>query len=145
MIESFQSEVRFMSQTSEILILAAHEKYALIFTLNDGVSRLLRSIEYVLPECKPEDHFNPLHIPCSNQHLFACELMMALVCDVHKHPYEGVIIMADGAMMEELRSVQTSAISRLLITHIVREPSAHGAFTEQGAANALTTYRGELH
>ncbi len=129
-----------MDKSSEVLVLVASEKNATILANHDGVTRQLRSVNRMVPgndDCEDAQS--------RARHIFACELMMMLGADAARKNYDGVIIFAEAQMMEELRLVQTSAISRLLIAQIVGKPSEHSQFPGRSAANAELAYRGAVH
>jgi hypothetical protein len=131
-----------MTSSSEILVLIANEKNATLCANTDGVTRLLRSIDRVLPA---NDARGDGENARSTQHMFACELMMALCRGMREHTYEGVVIFAEAPMMGELRRVQTSAVSRALIAEVVGKPSEISHFPGRSSANAQQAYRGAAH
>jgi hypothetical protein len=129
-----------MEKSSEVLVLVAGENNATILANHDGVTRHLRSVNRMVPR-----NDNREDGESRARHIFACELMMMLGADASRKNYDGVIIFAEASMMEELRLVQTSAISRLLIAQIVGKPSEHCRFPGRSAANAELAYRGAVH
>jgi protein required for attachment to host cells len=125
-----------MEDTSKVLVLVANETRGTLCAASEGTTRLLRSIDRVIPS----NDSNPAP---QARHIFACELMMALGRDASLQQYDGVIIYADEAMMEELRRVQTSLVSRLVIAHIVGRPTPASHFPGR-PANAEMAYRAVL-
>jgi hypothetical protein len=128
-----------MPNCSEVLVLVANEKTATLCANSEGETRLLRAIDRT-----PARDADPRTVSTADRHAFACELMLAMGRDLRDHPYDGVIIFADTPMMAELRTVQTSQISRLLIAQIVGTPSAHCQFPGRGAASANMANEGVL-
>lgn len=131
-----------MTSSTEILVLIANDRHATLCANTDGATRLLRSIECVLPVgslC--QDGEGMLRV----RHNFACELMMALCRSTGDHMYDGVVIFAEGPMMDELRRVQTKAISQLMLAEVVGIPSGAGPFPGCNAANAQLAYLGAVH
>jgi hypothetical protein len=122
-----------MSGNSKVLVLVADEKCGTLCANSEGNTRLLRCIDRVTPS-------NDSHTSQEARHIFACELMMALGRDAGLQDYDGVIIYAEEAMMEELRQVQTGVISRLLIAQIVGRPTPNSYFPGR-PANAQMAYR----
>lgn len=122
-----------MQNSSKVLVLVANEKCGTLCANNEGVTRHLRSIDRIVPvnDADPSPHA---------RHIFACELMMALGRDASLQDYDGVIIYAEEPMMEELRRVRTSLISRLLIAQIVGRPTPTSHFPGR-PANVEMAYR----
>ncbi len=132
-----------MQNSFGTLILVANEQSATLCANNDGVTRLLRSIDRVLPINDTQKNANHANYSPSGRHIYACELMMALGRGATEHDYDGVVIFAEAPMMEELRSVQTRKISRLLIAEIVGVPSEEQC-QFRSAANTEIAYREAL-
>lgn len=132
-----------MTDQGEILVLIADENKATLSASTGGVTQLLRSIERVL---KDTSHIGEEAI--DSRRRFACELMMALCRSVGERICDGVVIFAEAPMMDELREVQTSSISRLMVAHIVGKPSQASQFPSRfpgvSAANAELDYRGAV-
>ena len=120
----------FMSDTSNILVLIADEKCGTLCTNSDGITRLLRCVDRVTPS-------NDGQTSREARHIFACELMMALGRDASLQDYDGVIIFAEETMMEALRCVRTSQISRLLIAQLVGHPTPMSHLPGQPANTQL--------
>lgn len=134
-----------MNTASEVLVLVANERNATLCVNSGGVSHLLRSVDRAAPTKNIREDATPEHASSSARHTYACELMMALGRSAKERDYDGVIIFAEAPMMEELRQVQTSAISRLLIAQIVGVPTGPCRFPGRSAANAELAYRGALN
>lgn len=131
-----------MKSANEILVLVADDRNATLCANTDGATRLLRSIECVLPAGgTAQDDEGGLRV----RHNFACELMMALCRSTSEHVYDGVVIFAEAPMMDELRRVQTKAIAQLVIAQVVGKPSEASRFHGGSAANAQMGYRGAPH
>jgi hypothetical protein len=130
-----------MISSCEILVLIVDDQKATLCANSDGVTRLLRTIDRFLPA-------NDAHRDAGNAFdagtFFACRLTMALCRYMSERTYDGVVIFAQAPMMEELRKVQTSAISRVLIAEIIGMPSEFGHFPGCSATNAELIYRGAL-
>jgi len=125
-----------MSGNSNVLVLVADEKCGTLCANSEGNTRLLRCIDRVTPS-------NDSHTLQESRHIFACELMMALGRDADLQNYDGVIIYAEEAMMEELRRVQTSQVSRLLMARIVGRPTPTSHFPGR-PANAESAFGGAV-
>lgn len=132
-----------MKNSSEVLVLVADEKSATFCANSNGVTRKLRTIDRVAPNNDAPDQ--DLKAAAAARNRFACQLMMALGRDAGQHPYEGIIIFAEGPMMEELRRVQTSVVSRMLLAQIVGKPFQASDFPGRSAANAQQSYCGAVH
>jgi len=130
-----------MTGCFEILVLVANEKAAALYSNNDGASRLLRRIERVLPRNETGDDFNPGAIP---SHMFACELMMVLGHCAYKQDCDGVMIFAEGSMMEDLRRVTTHTVAKLMLAQIVGKIIEPFRLPDAGAANAQLALCGGL-
>jgi protein required for attachment to host cells len=131
-----------MTGSSNILVLVADEKSATLCANTDGVSRLLRTMHNFPPV---NDRIGDGDFTSTDQHVFACELMMALCCDTGKYRYDGLVIFADAAMMQEIRRVQTRTISQLVIAHIVGKPAGATQFLGAVGAAAGIGHEGVLH
>lgn len=132
-----------MTNSSEVLVLVADEKRATFCANSHGVARKLRTIDRLTPQNDAADHDPQAAAAARNR--FACQLMMALGLDAGQHPYEGIIIFAEGPMMEELRRVQTSVVSRMLLAQIVGKPFQASGFPGRSTANAQQAYCGAVH
>jgi hypothetical protein len=131
-----------MTRSLEILVLIANDRNATLCANMDGVTRFLRSIDCVLPARNPLTETEDL---LRVRHNFACTLMMALCRSTGEHAYDGVVIFAEGSMMEELRRVQTKTISQLIIAQVVGKPLDVSPFPGRSATNEQMTSRGAIH
>jgi hypothetical protein len=134
--------VGVMQKSSEVLVLVANERNATLCSNKAGVTRLLRSIDCISPVTRTNDNLDPARSLSTTRHVYACELMMVLGRYVSERQCEGVIIYADTAMTDEIRSVRTALISQLLIAQIVGTPSEQCHFPGRSAANAELAYSG---
>lgn len=128
-----------MTSSSEILVLIANEDNGTLCANTDGATKLLCSIDRVLPvnERDADDE-------CSPRRIFACELMMALSCGIDERNYDGVVIFAEPSMMDELRQVRTSAVSRALIAEVVGKLSDLTLSTSRSNASGQLASMGAL-
>jgi hypothetical protein len=124
-----------MSSDSKVLVLVANEKSATLCSNSNGVTRQLRAINRI---AHTDGSFDA---SASARHVYACELMMALSRNAREQDYDGVVIFADAAMMEELRGVQTNFISKMLIAEVVGAPSDPCVFPGASAGRAQMAYR----
>lgn len=132
-----------MTSFSEILVLIANDSNATLCANADGVTRFLRAIDCVLPvgSLRPENGEDLDRV----RHNFACTLMMALCRSAGERAYDGVVIFAEGPMMEELRRVQTKTIAKLMIAQVVGKQPDASTFSDWKAANTQTAVRGAVH
>jgi hypothetical protein len=121
-----------MISSSEILVLIVNDRNARLCANSNGVTRLLRTIDRFLPA---NDVCHDIGNAFDTETFFACELTMALCRCMSEQTYEGVVIFAHGPMMEQLRQVQTSTISRVLLAEIVGTPCEAGYFPGRSAIN----------
>ncbi len=119
-----------MTGSCEVLVLVAGEKSATLCANSDGHTRLLRPMNRALPGNGSDEQ-----LAGDARQAFACELMMALCRDTGAHAYDGVIIFAEAPMMEELRRIQTRAISRLMLAQIVGKPAQDSRFAGLGTVH----------
>jgi hypothetical protein len=129
-----------MPSSFSILVLVANEESATLSTNSEGKSHLLRSIDRA-PSPQITRYDDPSLISASVRHRFACELMMVLGRALRDCPHDGVIIFADPSMMNELRIVETSVVSRLLIARIVGTQSAKSNFPLRAANGDMASLR----
>ena len=95
---------------SNILILIANEHNAAICTSRNGTSQLLQSLH--------NDMADRGNVTDRSNCLFACELVSVLSRCARLGDCDGVIILANAEMRDQLRLVMPLSVSRLLIAGI---------------------------
>jgi protein required for attachment to host cells len=129
-----------MGRSSEVLVLVADETSATLHANCNGSTRLLHAMDRnSKAQAREDDHAR------SATQRFADELMRLLNATALRKNCEGVIIFAEGAIMEELRRVQSGLVSRLLIAQIEGRPTQTSLFPGRSAGHAELAYRGALH
>lgn len=95
---------------SNIWILIANEHNAAIFASRNGTSQLLQSLH--------NDMADRGNVADRSNCLFACELVSVLSRGARLGDCDGVIILANAEMRDQLRLVMPISVSRLLIAEI---------------------------
>jgi len=96
---------------SNIWVLIANERNAAICTSRNGTSQLLQSLH--------NDMADRGNVADRSSCLFACELVSVLSRGARLGDCDGVIILANAEMRDQLRQVMPLSVSRLLIAEIV--------------------------
>lgn len=125
-----------MTLFSSVLVVFADETKAALCVNSDGVTRVLRTIYQVVP-VKDGDR--------RARHNFACQVMMVLSRYLAESTYDGVMILAEAAMIEELHEVQTFEVSRALIAEIVGKPFEVYSFPDFNAASVPMAYQESIN
>lgn len=129
---------RTMTQNCEILVLVANGENATLCSNDGEATRLLRQIDRS-PRLGAQT-------PDQSRYLFACEAMMALSRAARERTCDGVVIFAeDEDIMDDLRQVQTSLVSRLMVAHVIGKPSPGSLLAGRSSADAQATFCRAVH
>lgn len=110
-----------MSESAELLILAVNEGGGELAAYKNGKGRHLRSMKRP-PEMRASE--DPLDANAARspqdraRHIFACQLTMAIEWELSRVRAEELVLLADRAMLDELREVRTSATARLRVREV---------------------------
>jgi hypothetical protein len=116
--------------SSSIWVLVANEHEAAICASINGASELLRSMK---GEAVPSqsDCVDPgkMHDSSFSKRAFAGDLMQALCRGAVERAYDGVIIVANASMLEQLRCIRPNLVAKLLIAEIIGGPHENFGLT----------------
>jgi hypothetical protein len=116
--------------SSSIWVLVANEHEAAICASRNGTSELLRSMKgETVPSRSDCGGLDKMHDSSFFKRAFAGDLMQALCRGAVERAYDGVIIVANASMLEQLRCIRPNLVATLLIAEIVGGPSENFGLT----------------
>lgn len=116
------------SETCEILVLVASDHRAVFCSNCNGVSRFIRAITC---GCQTgPDGPVPERVGRSSSvtKLFTRDLVALLEKDIDGGKYEGIIILADLSIHDELRRSRAGKLPHVLVAHLLDSPVRYPAF-----------------